>query len=55
VMQGLAVRFTLLFDDFVAPKKVQIDEKAFFPSDAALASWRAQAEAGLADIVYENA
>ena len=55
VMQGLAVRFTLLFDDFVAPKKVQIDEKAFFPSDAALASWRAHAEAGLADIVYENA
>ena len=54
VLQGLAVRFTLLFDDFVAPKKVQIDEKAFFPSDAALASWRAQAESGLADIVYEN-
>ena len=55
VMQGLAVRFTLLFDDFVAPKKVQIDEKAFFPSDAALASWRAQAESGLADVVYEGA
>jgi DNA polymerase III subunit alpha len=55
VMQGLAVRFTLLFDDFVAPKKVLIDEKAFFPSDAALASWRAQAESGLADIVYESA
>ena len=54
VLQGLSVRFTLLFDDFVAPKKVQIDEKAFFPSDAALASWRAQAESGLADIVYEN-
>ena len=55
VMQGLAVRFTLLFDDFVAPKKVLIDEKAFFPSDAALASWRAQAESGLADVVYEGA
>ena len=55
VMQGLAVRFTLLFDDFVAPKKVLIDEKAFFPSDAALVSWRAQAESGLADIVYEGA
>ena len=55
VLQGLAVRFTLLFDDFVAPKKVQIDDKAFFPSDAALASWRAQAESGLADIVYESA
>jgi DNA polymerase III subunit alpha len=55
VVQGLAVRFTLLFDDFVAPKKVQIDEKAFFPSDAALASWRAQAQSGLADIVYESA
>ena len=55
VMQGLAVRFTLLFDDFVAPKKVQIDVKAFFPSDAALASWRAQAESGLADVVYEGA
>ena len=55
VLQGLAVRFTLLFDDFVAPKKVQIDEKAFFPSDAALASWRAQADSGLAEIVYEGA
>jgi DNA polymerase III subunit alpha len=55
VLQGLAVRFTLLFDDFVAPKKMQIDDKAFFPSDAALASWRAQAESGLADIVYESA
>ena len=55
VLQGLPVRFTLLFDDFVAPKKVQIDEKAFFPTDAALASFRAHAEAGLAQIVYENA
>ena len=55
VLQGLAVRFTLLFDDFVAPRKIQIDDKAFFPSDAALASWRAQASAGLADIVYESA
>ena len=31
------------------------DEAKFFPSDAALASWMAQADAGQAQIVYETA
>ena len=55
IFHGLPVRFTLLFDDFVAPKKLCMDDKAFFPTDAALASWRAQAQTGLAQIVYESA
>jgi DNA polymerase III subunit alpha len=30
------------------------DEAKFFPSDAALASWMAQADGGQAQIVYES-
>ncbi len=53
VSKGLGVRFSLLFDDFVAPKKVEMDESKFYPSDAALAGWRAQAHQGACAIVYE--
>jgi DNA polymerase-3 subunit alpha len=29
------------------------DDARFFPSDAALAAWRAQSDAGLAEIAYD--
>jgi DNA polymerase-3 subunit alpha len=37
-----------------AAVELQLSEEAkFFPSDAALASWMAQADRGLAQIVYD--
>jgi len=50
--QGLGVRLSLARGG--AKVELQLGESAkFFPTDAALASWMAQAEAGNAAIVYE--
>jgi DNA polymerase-3 subunit alpha len=50
--QGLPVRLALARSG--AQVELQLGEAAkFFPTDAALASWMAQAEAGQAAIVYE--
>jgi DNA polymerase-3 subunit alpha len=52
LVRGLNVRLSLQRDDAVA--EVQLGEEAkFFPSDAALASWTAQADKGQAQVVYE--
>ncbi len=52
LIRGLTVRLSVRRDDAVA--ELQLGEEAkFFPSDAALASWMAQADQGLAQIVYE--
>lgn len=53
LVRGLGVRLLVQRDAAVA--ELQLGEQAkFFPSDAALASWMAQAHGGLAQIVYEN-
>jgi DNA polymerase III subunit alpha len=52
-VRGLGVRFSLVYSDFVTEDKVRLEEAKFFPSDAALASWMAQADKGLAQVVYE--
>ncbi|MBG9386546.1 DNA polymerase III subunit alpha [Caenimonas aquaedulcis] len=52
LVRGLPVRLSLRRD--AATAELQLGEDAkFFPSDAALASWMAQADQGLAQIVYE--
>ncbi|MBI2771465.1 MAG: DNA polymerase III subunit alpha [Burkholderiales bacterium] len=52
LVRGLNVRLALRRDAAVA--EVQLGEEAkFFPSDAALASWMAQADRGAAEIVYD--
>jgi DNA polymerase-3 subunit alpha len=52
VSRGLPVRLSLKRDSVVA--ELQLGDAAkFFPTDAALASWMAQADQGLARIVYE--
>jgi DNA polymerase-3 subunit alpha len=52
LVRGLGVRLALLRDEATA--ELQLGEDArFFPSDAALASWMAQADRGAAQIVYE--
>lgn len=52
VQQGLGVRLAMARSG--AQVELQLGEAArFFPVDAALASWMAQAEAGKATIVYE--
>ncbi|ROZ75834.1 DNA polymerase III subunit alpha [Ramlibacter sp. WS9] len=52
LVRGLNVRLSLRRD--AATAELQLGEQAkFFPSDAALASWMAQADQGLAQIVYE--
>ncbi|MBS0430748.1 MAG: DNA polymerase III subunit alpha, partial [Proteobacteria bacterium] len=52
VQQGLGVRLAMARSG--AQVELQLGEAArFFPVDAALASWMAQAEAGKAAIVYE--
>ena len=54
VQQGLTVRLSMARAG--AQVELQLGEAArFFPADAALASWMAQAEAGQAAIVYETA
>lgn len=53
LVRGLGVRLLVQRDAAVA--ELQLGEQAkFFPSDAALASWMAQAHGGLAQIVYEG-
>ncbi|MBP7567625.1 MAG: DNA polymerase III subunit alpha, partial [Burkholderiaceae bacterium] len=52
LLRGLPVRLALARDGAAA--ELQLGEQArFFPSDAALASWMAQADQGAASIVYE--
>ncbi len=52
LVRGLPVRLAVRRDTAVA--ELQLDERAkFYPTDAALASWMAQADAGQAQIVYE--
>ena len=52
LVRGLPVRLNLRRDG--ASAELQLGEAArFFPTDAALASWTAQADKGLATIVYE--
>ena len=56
LLRGLPVRLQVrLADDFGAVStELNLDERAkFFPTNAALASWMAQADKGLASIVYE--
>lgn len=53
LVRGLGVRLLVQRESAVA--ELQLGEQAkFYPSDAALASWMAQAHAGQAQIVYEN-
>jgi DNA polymerase III subunit alpha len=52
LVRGLNVRLAVRRNGAVA--ELQLGEAAkFFPSDAALASWMAQADQGAAQIVYE--
>jgi DNA polymerase-3 subunit alpha len=52
LVRGLPVRLALRRERAVA--ELQLGEEArFYPTDAALASWMAQADAGQAQIVYE--
>jgi DNA polymerase-3 subunit alpha len=52
LVRGMGVRLRLLREG--AKAEVQLGDNAkFFPSDAALASWMAQAHQGQAQIVYE--
>jgi len=52
LVRGLGVRFKLLREGATA--ELQLGESAkFFPSDAALASWMAQAHEGQSQIIYE--
>ncbi len=56
LLRGLGVRLTLQrqSDSAGAAAELQLgDEVRFFPTDAALASWTAQADQGQATIVYE--
>ncbi len=56
LVRGLPVRLSLRRQNGVggATAELQLGEAAkFFPTDAALASWMAQADRGLAQIVYE--
>ena len=53
LVRGLGVRLLVQRESAVA--ELQLGEQArFFPTDAALASWMAQAHGGQAQIVYEN-
>jgi DNA polymerase-3 subunit alpha len=52
VLRGLSVRLSLRRDGVTA--ELQLGDAAkFYPTDAALASWMAQADKGLAQVVYE--
>jgi DNA polymerase-3 subunit alpha len=57
LLRGLPVRLKLerKVDNVAASAELLLGEQAkFFPSDAALSSWIAQADQGKAEIVYEN-
>jgi DNA polymerase III subunit alpha len=52
LVRGLNVRLAVRRDGAIA--ELQLGEQArFFPTDAALASWMAQADQGMAQVVYE--
>ena len=56
LMRGLPVRFSVErgADFGLVAADIVLDERArFFPTDAALASWMAQADKGLAHIIYD--
>jgi len=56
LLRGLPVRLSLSRqgEGIAASAEVQLGEQAkFFPTDAALAGWMAQAEGGLAVIAYD--
>ncbi|MGH8821849.1 MAG: DNA polymerase III subunit alpha, partial [Rhodoferax sp.] len=56
LLRGLGVRLTLQRqgDNTAAAAELQLgDEVKFFPTDAALASWMAQADQGEAAVVYD--
>jgi DNA polymerase-3 subunit alpha len=52
LVRGLGVRFKLLREGATADLQLGESSK-FFPSDAALASWMAQAHEGQSQIIYE--
>jgi DNA polymerase-3 subunit alpha len=53
LLRGLGVRF-LVHRSQQAQAEIQLGDQAkFFPTDAALASWMAQADQGQAQVVYE--
>ena len=57
LVKGLPVRLALQRQsgDVAAKAELALGERArFFPSDAALASWMAQADQGQAQIVYDD-
>ena len=51
--RGLGLRLSLVYPAFTAEDKVRLDDRKFFPSDAALASLVAQADEGKAQVIYE--
>ncbi len=53
LLRGLGMRLSLVYPDFIAEDKVRLEDRKFFPSDAALASLMAQADEGRAQVVYE--
>jgi DNA polymerase-3 subunit alpha len=54
LVRGMLVRLAVRRDGATAELQLG-DEARFFPSDAALASWMAQADQGAASVVYEQA
>jgi DNA polymerase-3 subunit alpha len=56
LLRGLGLRLSLRREGDIGPVTVDLqlgDKALFYPSDAALASWRAQADEGRAVVVYE--
>ncbi|MFT3717204.1 DNA polymerase III subunit alpha [Pseudorhodoferax sp.] len=53
LVRGLPLRLSLRFADFLAEDAVRLEDSRFFPTDAALAGFRAQAHEGRAAVVYE--
>ena len=56
LLRGLGLRLSVMRPGLAGPISFDLqlgDEARFYPSEAALASWRAQADAGRAVVVYE--
>ena len=56
LLRGLGLRLSVMRPGLAGPISFDLqlgDEVRFYPSEAALASWRAQADAGRAVVVYE--
>lgn len=56
LLRGLGLRLSVLRPGLAGPISFDLqlgDQARFYPSEAALASWRAQADAGRAVVVYE--